>query len=167
MFPFLPAYSALFPGTTAVHSTPFLCIAWTAFFSLPCKCTPPSPCLVLRRKEDQADELSEALARPWDSQYCVYLCPPIYLVYISTLEKSSISFMLYTNQLAGGGGCFLIFHFCLHSLSLLFYCSWLVQGSGLINNLFQGVLHFLTNPLLDFAVLLKHYSEISPAYVNN
>lgn len=159
---------SLFPGPAAVPSSPFPCTAETAFFSLPCKCTPPSPYLLAPQKEERAGRWTEkALARPRNSQYHVYFCPWIYLIYTSTLEKRKIP-SCFISTSWWGKKCFLIFHFfCLHDPTLLFYRGWLVQGSWVIDNLFQGLLHFLTNSLLDFAAPLRHLSEASPAYVSN
>lgn len=63
---------------------------------------------------------------------------------------------------------FQIFHsFCFHSQTLLFCCSWLAQGSGVINNLFQAFLYFLTNSASDLAAPVKALIRNVSAYVSN
>lgn len=130
----------------------YLCLAWMATFSAFC---PHHLLLTPRKDEEQAGELGKSqpgLGIP----HTVYWCPWIYPVYICTLEKGSLSFILYIYQLVEKKNSSKFFiPFVFTAKLCIFCCGWPVQGSGAINNLFQALLYFLTNSVSDLAAPVK------------
>ena len=75
-------------------------------------------------------------------------------MYISTLEKGSILFMLCINQQVAEK-LFPIFHSVFITKLYYSFVADFIQDSRVINNLFQALLYFLTNSLRGFVAPVK------------